>query len=83
MPPPPRVVRRMTFAEGGHLVSALDFTCHLGTHLDTPLHFLDGQPGLEAMPLEKFRGRGCVIDAPRGRFRRRSWRGSISIRSTT
>lgn len=63
---PPRVVRRMTFAEGGHFVSALDFTCHLGTHLDTPLHFLDGQPGLEAMPLEKFRGRGCVIDAPAG-----------------
>lgn len=64
--PPPRLVRRMTFAEGGHLVSALDFTCHLGTHLDTPLHFLDGQPGLEAMPLERFRGRGCVVDAPAG-----------------
>lgn len=64
--PPPRLRRLMTFAEGGHLVSALDFTCHVGTHIDTPLHFLDGQPGLEAMPLEKFRGRGVVADAPAG-----------------
>ena len=64
--PAPRVRRLMGFADGGHQVSALDFSCHVGTHIDTPLHFRAGQPGLEAMPLERFRGRGCVVDARQG-----------------
>ncbi len=64
--PPPRVRRLMTFADGGHLVSALDLSCHVGTHIDTPLHFREGQPGLEAMPLDRFRGRGFAVDAPGG-----------------
>lgn len=64
--PPPRLKRLMTFAGGGHLVSALDFSCHVGTHIDTPLHFRDGEPGLEAMPLERFRGSAVVVDAPEG-----------------
>ena len=37
--------------------------CHVGTHIDTPYHFLDGQPPLEQLPLEMFRGRARVIDA--------------------
>jgi kynurenine formamidase len=64
--PPPRIVRRMTHEAGGHLVSALEFGCHVGTHIDTPYHFLDGQPGLETMPLERFMGRAICVDAPPG-----------------
>ncbi len=64
--PPPRIVRRLTHRDGGQLVSALEIGCHVGTHVDTPYHFLDGQPGLESLPVERFTGRALCIDAPAG-----------------
>jgi kynurenine formamidase len=73
--PPPRLVRRLTFAEGGHLVTALDLGCHVGTHIDTPLHFLDGQPGLEALPLDRFAGSALCLDAPAGEIGEDALRG--------
>ena len=59
--PPPRLVRRATHRDQGHLSSALDFGCHVGTHLDTPFHFLDGKPDLAEMPLAAFGGLAQVI----------------------
>ncbi len=62
--PPPRLVRRLTHERDGHLSTALEIGCHVGTHIDTPLHFRAGRPGLEAMPLAAFHGRALVVDAP-------------------
>jgi len=41
--------------------SSLEFGCHVGTHIDAPLHFLAGQPGIDEIPLAHFMGPGLVI----------------------
>ena len=37
---------------------------HVGTHVDAPLHFSDGKPGVDQMPLDLLIGRARVIDLP-------------------
>ena len=44
--------------------SRLGMGTHTGTHVDAPLHFFDGRPGVEAMPLDLLVGRARVIDLP-------------------
>ena len=44
--------------------SQLTMGTHTGTHVDAPLHFFDGRPGVDAMPLELLIGRARVIDLP-------------------
>ena len=44
--------------------SKLVMGTHTGTHVDAPLHFFDGRPGVDAMPLELLIGRARVIDLP-------------------
>ena len=47
-----------------HMSSSLEMGCHVGTHIDAPLHFLAGQPGLDALSPERFAGRGLVVSVP-------------------
>jgi len=49
-----------------HMSSSLEFGCHVGTHIDVPLHFLAGQPGVDGLPLDLFAGKGVVIRAGEG-----------------
>ena len=44
-------------------VSRLDFGIHSGTHVDAPVHFIDGAPGIEGMALDAFVGPAYVADA--------------------
>jgi arylformamidase len=44
-------------------LSRLDFGLHSGTHIDAPLHFIDGAPGVEETPLAALIGDACVVDA--------------------
>jgi arylformamidase len=44
--------------------SKLVMGTHTGTHVDAPLHFFDGRPGVDAMPLELLIGRARVIELP-------------------
>lgn len=44
-------------------VSRLDFGLHSGTHIDAPIHFIDGAAGLETIPLEVLVGPAIVVDA--------------------
>lgn len=44
-------------------LSRLDFGVHSGTHVDAPLHFIDGAPGAEALPLDALMGPCHVVDA--------------------
>src|SRR4051812_31112193 len=37
---------------------------HTGTHVDAPLHFFDGRPGVDQMPLDLLVGRARVLDMP-------------------
>jgi arylformamidase len=44
-------------------VSKLTFGVHTGTHVDAPLHFIDGAPGAEGLPLDALVGPAVVVDA--------------------
>lgn len=44
-------------------VSRLDFGVHTGTHIDAPVHFIDGAQGIESVPLDALIGDAYVVDA--------------------
>ena len=45
----------------GANVSLLRMCAHNGTHMDAPLHFIDGAPSVSDMPLEQFAGEADVV----------------------
>lgn len=51
---PPVVVRRVASVAAGASVnvSEVHLGSHAGTHVDPPLHFRDGAPGVDELPLE-------------------------------
>ena len=56
--------RVVSLAEGGVCnLSKLDFGVHSGTHVDAPVHFIDGAPGAEALSLDVLIGPARVVDA--------------------
>jgi arylformamidase len=58
--------RALSIAEGAVAnVSRLDFGVHTGTHVDAPLHFIDGAPGTESLALDVLVGPAHVVDATR------------------
>ena len=44
-------------------VTRLDIGAHSGTHIDAPVHFIDGAPGIEGVPLGALVGPAVVVDA--------------------
>ena len=42
-------------------VSRIDLGSHTGTHVDAPLHFIDGKPGVDALPLDVLIGPARLI----------------------
>ena len=44
-------------------VSRLTLGVHTGTHVDAPLHFIEGAPGAEGIPLDTLFGPAVVVDA--------------------
>jgi arylformamidase len=70
-PGDPRVgVRRISDLSRGDVanVSAISFCVHTGTHVDAPLHFVDGAAPIDAMPLEAMIGPARVIEIHDPRF---------------
>lgn len=56
--------RAMSIADGAICnVSRLDFGVHSGTHIDAPVHFIDGSLGIETVPLDVLVGPAHVVDA--------------------
>jgi arylformamidase len=43
-------------------LSRLDLGAHTGTHVDAPLHFIEGAPATEALPLDVLVGPARVLD---------------------
>jgi arylformamidase len=63
----PLAVRRLSdHGPGSHMSSAVAFGCHVGTHIDLPLHFRAGEPDLGLLPPEAFIGRARVVRAGHG-----------------
>jgi arylformamidase len=64
--PAVRLDRVASIAQGAHAnVSSLSCGVHVGTHVDAPVHFLEGAPSVEAMPLDALIGRAFVADLRR------------------
>jgi len=62
--PEVRLERVSTIAAGAPCnISRLDFGVHTGTHVDAPIHFIDGAGGVDALPLEALIGWADVVDA--------------------
>jgi arylformamidase len=56
--------RALSITEGATAnVSRLDFGIHTGTHVDAPVHFIEGAAGAEALPLDVLIGDAYVVDA--------------------
>lgn len=51
-----------TQPEDDATVSHLAFGAHTGTHIDAPVHFLQGKEGIEALSPDLFVGPCCVVD---------------------
>jgi len=63
---PVRLLRHGVHGRDGHMSSGLEMGCHVGTHIDLPLHFRAGEAGLESFPLERCLGRAVLVEAPAG-----------------
>ena len=52
----------VTFEDKGFVSNMVEMTVHAGTHIDTPHHFFQDRPGIEALPLESMIGEAVVLD---------------------
>jgi len=66
--PPMEVHERRRMSRGDDAnATALTVSCHAGTHVDAPFHFLPDGAGIDSVPLERFIGLALVheVDADR------------------
>jgi len=55
--------RASSIAEGGHAnVSKVSMGVHTGTHVDAPVHFIEGAAGMESVSLDALCGPAVVVD---------------------
>jgi arylformamidase len=60
--PPISITPVQRIADGATAnVSRIDLGSHTGTHVDAPLHFIEGQPGVDALPLDVLIGPARLI----------------------
>lgn len=63
------VERTDSIAEGAVAnVSRISMGVHSGTHMDAPLHFIDGGKDIDSVEITRFFGRVLVVDAPSDRI---------------
>lgn len=61
--PPVKLERLRDIAKGDEsTVTHMSFGVHAGTHVDAPLHFLEGGDTVERLPLRLLTGRAYVVD---------------------
>ena len=61
--PKPVVHTWTTIRNHGYYSNLLLLVEHTGTHVDAPAHFIDGGETVDRVPLDRFMGRGIVVDA--------------------
>ena len=58
------IQRTSSMADGAICnVSGMEIGVHTGTHVDAPVHFIDGGAGVERLPLDALIGPAWVVDA--------------------
>lgn len=58
----PRLKQTNTIEKDGFKEMLLSMYSHTGTHMDAPAHIFPDAPTLDALPAERFTGKGVVID---------------------
>lgn len=58
----PKIINRQNFSNAKAYETDLKMDAHTGTHLDAPLHMLDGGDTIETIPLESLVGTARVLD---------------------
>src|SRR3989344_1142306 len=61
--PIPELVQIADLHKEGYTDYQIKTGMHVGTHMDAPLHMLDGGKRLSNIAVEKFIGKGCLVDA--------------------
>ncbi len=65
--PAPKLERVRSLEKGGDCnLSVLSCCLHNGTHVDAPLHFMEGGDSIDKIPLENFIGECFVLSVPPG-----------------
>lgn len=64
--PAVRIETTSTFEDAGYFNTRLALGSHNGTHLDAEGHMIPGGRMLDAYPLDRFRGRGVLLDVRGG-----------------
>lgn len=59
---PPKILDGNTIEKDGFAEKILTFYTHTGTHIDAPCHIHPHKRSLDEFPVDKFMGRGIVID---------------------
>jgi arylformamidase len=60
-----KLERAASIADGDPVnVTRIDFGLHSGTHVDAPVHFLDGASGVDSIPLDALIGPCEVVEVP-------------------
>jgi arylformamidase len=60
--PGPEFSSLSSIAEGGFAERLYTFSSHTGTHIDLPSHMIERGRSLDDFPIERFYGKGCVVD---------------------
>jgi kynurenine formamidase len=61
---PVRLERIAEHGRNDHMTSEFAMGCHVGTHVDLPLHFRAGERGLDVFPLAQCWGPARLVDIP-------------------
>ncbi len=60
--PQPIVHKWTSISEQGYYSNILVFVEHTSTHVDAPAHFIENSPTIDEVSLDKFIGKGVVLD---------------------
>lgn len=58
----PKIIQSATFEENGHYESNININLHTGTHIDAPLHMIEGGSTMDSYSIEDFIGTAKVLD---------------------
>lgn len=57
-----KLYRNKCLDKDGYTVFNLEIGMHAGTHIDTPMHLMDRNTLINEIALDRFIGRGCLLD---------------------
>jgi len=60
--PEPRIERVKELFKDGVNLTGIKMGAHTGTHIDAPIHFIEGGAGVDELPAEQFVGEAVVLD---------------------